>query len=89
MNNGAPVTSAISSYNNAVTPSDTNTLEDDFGTDKRVTKGIAVTVPGDVALVFADDADAITLSLGVGEYAYAVKQIKSTGTTATGIYALY
>jgi len=90
MNNGSPVTSGISSYNNAVTPSDTNTLADDFGEEKKVTKGIVSTVGGAVALHFADDASSIVLTLVAGtEYPYHVKQVLATGTVATGIYALY
>lgn len=84
-----PVTSGIKSAANAVTPSDANTLEDDFGKDKAVTKGIRVAVGGNVAMVFADDNAAVTWTLAAGEYPYHVRQILATGTTATGISALY
>ena len=85
-----PVSSGIRSYNNAVTPSDTDLLSVAFGEDKKVTKGIVTTSGGAVELLFADDEASIVLTLNAGEdYPYNVKQVLAAGTVATGIYALY
>lgn len=85
-----PISSGIRSFNNAVTPSDANTLGDDFGEDKKVTKGIVTDSGGAVALLFADDSAAVVRVLNAGEeYPYNVKQVLATGTVATDIFALY
>ncbi len=66
-----------------VTPSDTTNLPNGR------TRGIYVTVGGVVDAVFSDGATAsLTLNSNT-KYAIGIVQIKATGTTATGIYALY
>jgi hypothetical protein len=83
------ITSVIKSGNNPVVPSDSSTFRDDLGSEKSITKGIKVTVAGAVAMVFADDSSHVVWDLEVGEYPYALKQILATGTTSTGILALF
>lgn len=73
----------------AVTPSDANTFEDDFGADREVSKGILIGTGGDVACQFADGASSIILSLDAGYHPFRLRQILSTGTTASGIVALF
>ena len=67
----------------AVTPSDTVDLPDG------PCRGIHCNVAGDVKMTdLAGNAVVMTLLAGV-PYAYACTRIWSTGTTATGIRALY
>ena len=68
----------------AVTPAD--------GADLSVkpTRGLMVGADGDVSVIFMGDTSAVTLTLKAGVvYPFAVNRVRSTGTTATGIKALY
>lgn len=69
----------------AITPSDTNYLAD--ANDKQFhTRGIMVTVAGNVVCIFAGDTAAVTLPLLAGVlYPFAIKKVNQTNTTATGI----
>lgn len=67
----------------AVTKSDSVDLPDG------ACRGLWVTGAGDVA-VYTEEGDEVTLTLAVNTiYPFAVGRVLSTGTTATGIYALY
>jgi hypothetical protein len=68
----------------AITKSDTDQLA-------KVTRAIYVGGAGDAALVLGDDTAAVTfVALAAGQvYPLRVKQVKSTGTTATNLVALY
>lgn len=73
-----PITSVKS-----VTPSDTVDLVDG------ATRGILVTAAGNVAVI-TKDGDEVTLPVTEKIfYPVSVGRIKATGTTATGILALY
>jgi hypothetical protein len=68
----------------AVTPHDTNILPDG------ATRGITVTVGGILSAIGDRDDVAVLLPVVAGlTYSYRLKVVKSTGTTATGIIALY
>lgn len=72
-----PITNAV-----AVTPHATDVITP--------TRGLVANVAGDVAAIFADATDPVTLTLNGGQvYPYSVKAVRVTGTTATGIFALY
>ena len=52
-------------------------------------RGIRVNVAGNVNMTFVDGTTA-TLALNAGQdYQYSVKSVAASGTTATGIFALY
>lgn len=71
-----------------VTPSDTDNVTFPNGTS--VSKAIYVDVTGDVKVVMADGTDALFTALPAAMFhPLAVKRVYSTGTTATGIKALY
>lgn len=65
----------------AITPSDVTTFDP--------TRGIYVGGSGDLALVMFDGTTGTLTNVPVGTHPYSVKQVKATGTTATGIYGLY
>jgi hypothetical protein len=67
----------------AVTPSDT--VDNEF---PQVSRGLYVTVSGAVAMKMADGST-VTLTLPVGEFKGRVRQVFATGTTATGISAVW
>lgn len=55
------------------------------------TRGLYVGAAGDVAVILADDSAAVTftaLAAGI-VHPLAVKRVKATGTTATGIVGVY
>lgn len=64
----------------AVTPNDTTTIPG--------TRGVEVGVAGDLAVRMVN-GDIITLPVIAGERPLQVNRIYSTGTTATGLGALY
>jgi hypothetical protein len=67
----------------AITPHDTNELT-------AVTRGIWVGVTGHVAVILADDTSAVTFTnVPVGFFPVQAKTVLSTGTTATGLIAVY
>ena len=78
---------------NAITwsPSNTNYIAD--ANDKPIAvKGVLVTVAGNLELVFMDQPYAAAVVVPVSAnvvYPFAVKMIKSTLTTATGIVVFY
>lgn len=73
-----PYTKAV-----AVTPSDAAELTD-------VTRGIMVTAAGNIAVFFMNDSVAVTIPVAVNTiYPFMLKQVKATGTTATGIIAFF
>lgn len=53
------------------------------------TKSLYVGVTGDVAVTMADGTTGTIKSAAVGYHPLSVTQVKSTGTTATNILALY
>jgi hypothetical protein len=66
----------------AVTPGDS--------TDIASTRGFHVNGAGDVAVRFKGGDSSITLTVVAGQtYPYQITRVYSTGTTATGIVALY
>lgn len=65
----------------AITPSDTVDID--------VCRAVIISVAGDIKATFADDTAAVTFSVGAGEHSFMLKRVWSTGTTATGIVALY
>jgi hypothetical protein len=68
----------------SITPSDTNTLGDD--TDVLASRGVYVGVSGDLAVVMKDGAAVTFVGLAAGVvHPLQVRQIKSTGTTATDV----
>lgn len=72
-----PATSAA-----AVTPSDASRLQP--------TKGLTCAVTGTAAVRFEGDSADVTVTINSGVfYPYTVVFVRSTGTTATGIVALY
>lgn len=67
----------------AITPDD----ETDLGNN---TRALMVNVAGDVVVDFVTTGESITLTLAAGVvYPLRVKRVRATGTTATGITALY
>lgn len=71
-----PATSGV-----AVTPSDTRL---------QPTKGLTCAVTGTAAVRFEGDTADVTVTLNSGVfYPYTVVFVRSSGTTATGIVALY
>ncbi len=66
----------------AITPHDSNELT-------ATTRGISANVAGAAVLVFYDDSEATFTMLAGVVYPFRVKQVKSTGTTATGLYGFY
>jgi hypothetical protein len=70
----------------AITPNDNNYLAD--ANDKQyVTKGILATVAGNINVIFADDSAAVVIPILAGVvYPFSLKMIKSTSTTATGLF---
>ena len=75
-----------STHGEAVTPSNTVDLTS-------LTKGLFVVGAGDLKVTFAEDADdapVTLLAVAAGSYLdFSVKRVWATGTTATGIYALW
>ena len=73
------------------TPSNTNYIADSNNV-QLIVKGFSVNVAGNVELVFMDQANTtgvvVTVVAGV-IYPLAVKMIKSSSTTATGIVVYY
>ena len=68
----------------AVTPHDTDILTNG------VCRGVTATTSGIINCIFDRDTDASAVPVVAGlTYAYRLKIIKSTSTTATGIFALY
>jgi hypothetical protein len=68
----------------AVTPSDTVDLVDG------PCRGIHISVAGAVAVIAKDDSSAVTVAnVPNGIWPVMVKRVLATGTTATGIVALY
>ena len=65
----------------AVTPNDSTDLA-------KMPRGLAVTGAG-VIKVTMESGSVVTLPAPVGLLGYAVKRVWATGTTATGIVALY
>jgi hypothetical protein len=67
----------------AVTPDDANDLVN-------VCRGIQVTVAGNLHCTFADDTTPVTIAVSPGfTYRFMLARVWATGTTATGIVALY
>ncbi|NSY97945.1 hypothetical protein G6L60_19805 [Agrobacterium tumefaciens] len=70
-------------YAAAVVPSDTNELA-------TVPRAICVGADGNVVVVMSGNSQEVTVAMVAGVlYPLAVKQIKATGTTATGIVAVW
>jgi len=65
-----------------VTPSDTVDI-------KRGSIGLLVGVAGDVSVMFSVNSTPVVLPLQAGSHEYEVTRVMATGTTATGIVALY
>lgn len=66
----------------AITPNDSTVIE--------ATRGLYVGVSGDVVVTMADGGDVTFVGLAAGViHALQVTKVKSTGTTATSIRALY
>ena len=81
-----PVTVTESSANGmvSVTPNDTVDLA------IAPTKGLYVGVSGNIAVIMADDTEVTIVALAEGMiHPISVKRVKSTGTTATSILAVY
>lgn len=86
MSSSLTASSAVLPYTHAeaVTPSDSA----DF--TGGLCRAIYVGVSGDVAIIMEDDSAGVTLkSMPIGLYALRAKRVKSTGTTATNIIALF
>lgn len=66
----------------AVTPSDTTDLTD-------LPKALWIGAPGNISLIAADDSAPVTVAVEVGVLPIRAKRVRETGTTATGIVALY
>jgi hypothetical protein len=49
------------------------------------TRAIYVGVAGDVSLLLLDNTTTVTLTLAAGWHPIAMKRVRSTGTTATGL----
>lgn len=68
----------------AVTPNDNTDLS------PKPCRGLMARVAGDVSVILDGDTAAVTLSLAVGVVLNVrAKRVRSSGTTATGIVALY
>lgn len=68
----------------AVAPADDNT---DLGT---VSRAIMVGVSGNVVAIMSGNGQTVTFAMNAGEiYPFAVTRILKTGTTATGIVAIW
>ncbi len=71
-----------------VTPSDTDNLAFPSGTSR--SRGLYVAVTGDLSVEMVDGSTAKFEDIAAGVIHYlAVTKVLSTGTTATGIVALY
>lgn len=71
-----------------VTPSDTDNLAFPSGTHR--TRGLYVAVTGDLAVEMVDGSTVTFTDIAAGVFhSIAVTKVLSTGTTATGIVALY
>lgn len=77
----------------AVTPDDDDDID-----EGKACRGLYVTGAGDVVVVFVDDSEAtfaaaadslVPLAAGGGWFPSWIKRVKATGTTATGIKALW
>lgn len=67
----------------AITPSDTDELA-------FIARAIHVGADGDVVAILQGDTAAVTFTCKAGTcLPYRVRQVKSTGTTATGLVAVY
>ena len=66
----------------AVTPHDTNALA-------QVARGFVVGGAGNVAMIMLDGTTITVPALAGVQYGYVCTHVKSTGTTATGIVALF
>jgi hypothetical protein len=63
----------------AITPSDTNELIE-------VVRGLRVDVAGTVTFICADGTGPFTINVAAGgEVMFWIRQVKATGTTATGL----
>jgi hypothetical protein len=66
----------------AITPHATNEINP--------TRGIMVTVAGNIACRFEDDSSDVTIPVSANTvYPFAIKAVRVTSTTATGIFGLY
>lgn len=65
-----------------VTPSDAADLAE-------IPKALLIGGAGTVSLIAADDTVAVTLTVEAGVLPIRVRRVRATGTTATGIVALY
>lgn len=66
----------------AVTPHATNEITP--------TRGIACAAAGTAAVRFADSTADVSIQMEAGQvYGYSIRAVRITGTTATGIVALY
>lgn len=75
--NTRPASRAVS-----VTPNDDADLT-------TVSRGLHVNVAGNIAVIFENDASSVVLTVVAGvALPYRVRRVLSTGTTATGIFAL-
>lgn len=67
----------------AVTPNDSTDLT-------RITDAITASTAGNASVIFDGDSNPVTVYLLQGAtYAYRIKRVRSTGTSASGIVALY
>lgn len=66
----------------AVTPHDTNELAAGC-------KALHIGAAGTISIIAVDDTEAVSLNVGQGILPIRAKVVKSTGTTATTIVALY
>lgn len=80
-----PYTPVVFNKGFAITPSDTVNLR----LDSRLTDAVNVGAAGTVAAVFQDDSVATLTAPAGAVLPIAVKRINATGTTATGLVALY
>lgn len=79
----AQLAPASSANGFAITPSDSNQLAN-------VTREVYVGVTGDLTVIFSGDSSAVLMkAVPVGRYPWSLKQVKSTGTTASQIVGLY
>jgi hypothetical protein len=77
INNTGPARNAA-----VVTPSDSNDLT-------FVTRGIYVGVAGNIAVIMSGNGGPVTIPVQPGLQPLAVSRIYSTGTTATGLVAVW
>jgi hypothetical protein len=52
-------------------------------------KALLIGAAGTLSIIAADDTDAVSLTVEAGLLPVRVKRVRATGTTATGIVALY